>query len=94
MRLVRALSPCPTNEKEHQSITPTRPTMGILTQRKVTTWRQLMVPLSSSDDDLPFVKHDAQVDFNPDGARICYNQEPAPMSDSPPPSPPHYIVSG
>jgi hypothetical protein len=53
-----------------------------------------VVPPSSRDDDLPLVKHDAQVDLNPTGARICYTQEPALMSDSPPPSLPPYIVSG
>jgi hypothetical protein len=53
-----------------------------------------VVPSSSSDDDLTLVKHDARVDLNPGGARICYTQEPALMSNSPPPSPPPYIVSG
>jgi hypothetical protein len=57
--------------------------MGILTLRKVSIRRQLVVPLSSSDDILPLVKHDAQVDLNPGGSRICYTQEPALMSDSP-----------
>jgi hypothetical protein len=28
--------------------------------------------LSSSNDNLPLVKHDARVDLNPDGARIRY----------------------
>jgi hypothetical protein len=65
--------------------------MGIVTMRKVTIWRQLVVP-SSSDDDLSLVKHDAQVDLYPGGTRICYTQEPAFLSDSPPPSPPPYIV--
>jgi hypothetical protein len=46
--------------------------MGILTPRKVTIQRQLVVPSSSSDDDLPLVKHDAQVDLNPSGVRIRY----------------------
>jgi hypothetical protein len=73
---------------------PTRPTTGILTPRKVTIWRQLVVPSSSSDDVLSLVKHDSQVDLNPDGTRICYTQEPAFVSDSPPPSPPPYIMSG
>jgi hypothetical protein len=68
--------------------------MGILILRKVTAWCQLMVPSSSSDNDLSLVKHDARVDLNPGGMRICYTQEPALMSDSPPPSPPFNIVSG
>jgi hypothetical protein len=75
-----ALSPRPTIGKEHQSVMPTRPTMGILTPRKVTVQRQLVVPLSSSDDDLPLVKHDARVDPNLGGARIRYTQEPALVS--------------
>jgi hypothetical protein len=79
--------------KEHRSVTPTRPTTGILTPRKVTARRQLMVPSSSSDDDLSLVKHDARVDLNPDGTRIRYTQEPALVSDSPLPSPSCYIVS-
>jgi hypothetical protein len=73
---------------------PTRPTMGILTFRKVIVQRQLMVPLSSSDDELSLVKHDARVDLNPDGTRIRYTQEPALMLESSPPSPPCYVVSG
>jgi hypothetical protein len=68
--------------------------MGILTLRKVIVQRQLMVPLSSSDDELSLVKHDARVDLNPDGTRIRYTQEPALMSESSLPSPPCYIVSG
>jgi hypothetical protein len=72
----------------------TRPTMGILTPIKVTIQLRLVVPLSSSDDDLSLVKRDARVDPNPGGARIRYTQEPALMSDSPPPSPPPYIMSG
>jgi hypothetical protein len=74
--LTHALSLHPTIGKEHRSVTPTRPTMGILTQRKVTSQHQLVVPSSSSDDDLPLVKHDARVDLNPDGARIRYTQKP------------------
>jgi hypothetical protein len=89
-----ALSPRLTIGKEHRSVMPTRLTMGILTLRKVIVQRQLMVPLSSSDDELSLVKHDAQVDLNPDGTRIRYTQEPALMSESSPPSPPCYIVSG
>jgi hypothetical protein len=80
--------------KEHQSVMPTRPTTGILTLRKVTIRRQLVVPLSSSDDDLPLVKHVTWVDLNPGGARICYTQEPALVSDSPPSSLPPYILLG
>jgi hypothetical protein len=53
-----------------------------------------VVPSSSSGDDLPLVKHDARVDLSPDGARIRYTQEPALLSESPPPSLPPYIVSG
>jgi hypothetical protein len=53
-----------------------------------------MVPLNSSGDDLPLVKHDARVDLNPDGARIRYTQELALVSDSPPSSLPPYIMSG
>jgi hypothetical protein len=88
------LSPHPMIRKEHRSVTPTRPTTGILTPRMVTIRRQLVVPLSSSDDDLPLVKHDAMVDLNPDRVTICYTQEPALMSDLPPPSLPPYIVLG
>jgi hypothetical protein len=66
---------------------------GILTLRKVTAQRQLVVPSSSSDDNLSLVKHDTRVDLNLSGMRILYTQEPALMSDSPPPSPPCYIVS-
>jgi hypothetical protein len=67
--------------------------MGILSPRMVTVQCQLVVPSSSSDDDLPLVKHVTRVDLNPGGVRICYTQEPALMSDSPPPSPPPYIMS-
>jgi hypothetical protein len=73
---------------------PTRPTTGILTPRKVIIRRQLVVPSSSSDNDLPLVKHDAQVDLNPGGARIHYTQESALVSDSPPSSLLPYIMSG
>jgi hypothetical protein len=73
---------------------PTCPTTAILTLRKVTIHCQLVVPSSSSDDDLPLVQHDAQVDLNPGGARIRYTQEPALMSDSPPSSLSPYIMSG
>jgi hypothetical protein len=57
----RALSPCPMIGKEHRSITPKRPTMEILTPRKVTIRRQLVVPPSYSDNDLSLVMHDARV---------------------------------
>jgi hypothetical protein len=73
---------------------PTSPTTGILTLRKVTIRRQLVVPSSSSDDDISLVKHDARVDLSPDGATICYTQESTLVSDSPPLSPPPYIVLG
>jgi hypothetical protein len=53
-----------------------------------------VVPSSSNDDDLSLVTHDARVDLNPSGVRICYTQELALMSNSPLLSPPHYIVSG
>jgi hypothetical protein len=92
--LVHTLSPRPTIRKEHQLVMPTRPTTGVLTPRKVTIRHQHVVPLSSSNDDLLLVKHDTRVDLNPNGGRICYTQEPALMSDSPPLSPPPYIVSG
>jgi hypothetical protein len=80
--------------KEHRSITPTRPTIEVLTQRKVSVRHQLVVPSSNNDDDLPLVKHRARVDLNLGGARIRHTQELAIMSDSPPLSPPSYIVSG
>jgi hypothetical protein len=69
---VRALSPRPTIRKEHRSVTPTCPTTEVLTPRKMTIWHQLVVPSSSSNDDLPLVKLDAWVDLNPSGARIHY----------------------
>jgi hypothetical protein len=53
-----------------------------------------MVPSSSSDDDLPLVKHDAQVDLNPGGTRICHTQEPALVLDSPPSSSLLYTMLG
>jgi hypothetical protein len=46
--------------------------MGILTPRKVTIRHQLVVPSSSSDDDLPLMKHDARVDLNLGAVRIRY----------------------
>jgi hypothetical protein len=75
-------------------VTPTSPTTGILTPRKVNARRQLEVPSSSSDDDLSLVKHDAWVDLNPGSMRVRYTQEHVVVSDSPPPSPSHYIMSG
>jgi hypothetical protein len=70
--LARSLSPHPTIRKEHRSVTAMCPTMGILTLRKVTIRHQLVVPSSSSDDDLSLVKHDTRVDLNPSGVRIRY----------------------
>jgi hypothetical protein len=93
MRLTHALSPRPMFGKEHRLDMPTRPTTGILTLSKVAIRRQLVVPSSSSNDDLPLVKHDAQVDLNPGSARIRYPQEPALVSNSPLLSLPPYIVS-
>jgi hypothetical protein len=90
----RTIFPRPMIGKQHRSVTPTRPTMGILTPRKVTIRRQLVVPSSSSDDDLPLVKHDTKVNLNPGGVRIRYTQEPGLMSDSPPSSLSPYIVLG
>jgi hypothetical protein len=92
-RLTRAFSPHPVIGKEHRSITPTCPATGILTLRKVTIIHQLVVPLSSSDDNLPFVKHDARDDLNPGDVRIRYTLEPALISDSPPSSSSPYILS-
>jgi hypothetical protein len=40
------------------------------------------------------VKRDAQVDLNPSSVRIRYTQKSTLVSDSPPPSPPRYIVPG
>jgi hypothetical protein len=93
MRPAHALSPRSMIRKEHRSVTPTHPTTRILTLRKVTAQLQLMVPSSSSDDGLSLVKHDARVDLNPGSAWISYTQEPALVLDSPPLSPPCYIVS-
>jgi hypothetical protein len=69
--------------KEHQSVTLTSPTTGILTLKKVTIRHQLVVPLSSRNDDLPLVKHDTWVDLNPIGTSIRYTQEPSLASHSP-----------
>jgi hypothetical protein len=82
-RHVRALSPSPTIGKEHCSVMPTRPSMGVLTLKKITIRCQLVVPSSSSDNNLPFVRYDARVNLNSGSARIHYTQEPALMSDSP-----------
>jgi hypothetical protein len=71
-RPIHGLSPRPMIGKEHRSVTPTRPTTGILTPRKVTIRCQLVLPLSSIDDDLPLVKRDARVDLNPTSKRIRY----------------------
>jgi hypothetical protein len=92
-RPIHALSPCPTIGKEHHLGMPTRSSAGVLTPKKITIQRQLMVPSSSSNDDLPLVRHDTRVDLNSGGARIRYTQEPALMSDSPPWSLLPYIVS-
>jgi hypothetical protein len=58
--------------------------MGVLTPKKITIWCQLVVLSSSSDDNLPLVRHIARVDLNSDGVGICYTQEPELMSNSPP----------
>jgi hypothetical protein len=89
-----ALSPRSMIGKEHRSVTPTHPTTWILTLRKVTTRCQLVVPSSSSDDNLSLVKHETRVDLNPSGARIRYTQEPDLVFHSPLPSPRCYIVLG
>jgi hypothetical protein len=75
-RPTHALSPRLMIGKEHRSVMPTRPTTGFLTPQKLTIRRQLLVPSSSSDDDLPLVKHDARVDLNHSCVRIHYTQEP------------------
>jgi hypothetical protein len=79
-------------EKEHRSVTPTWPMTGALAPWKVTV-RQTLVINSSSDEGLPLVKHDAQVDPNPSGAQIHYAQKPA-LAESPPRSPSPYTTSG
>jgi hypothetical protein len=50
---VRALSTHPMIGKEHQSVTPSCLTTGLLTLRKVTVWHQLVVPLALVSDLLP-----------------------------------------
>jgi hypothetical protein len=92
-RPTHALSLHLTIEKEYRSVKATRPTTGILTPWKATTRCQLVVPSSSSNDNLSLVKHDTWVDLNPGGMRILYTQESALVTDSPLPSPPCYIVS-
>jgi hypothetical protein len=83
-RPVCVLSPSTTIGKEHCSVMPTRPSMGVLTLKKITIRCQLVVPSSSSDNNLPLVRYDARVNLNSGSARIHYTQEPALMSDSPP----------
>jgi hypothetical protein len=68
--------------------------MGVLTLRKVTIPRNLVVHSDSDNNDLPLVRHDAQVDLNPDGARIHYTQEPVLLVESPMSNPPPYIIAG
>jgi hypothetical protein len=55
---------------------------------------QLVVLSSSSDDNLPLARHDARVDLISGSTRIRYTEEPALVSDSPPQSPPPYIMLG
>jgi hypothetical protein len=93
-RLGSALSPHPTIRKEDRSVTPTRPTMGVLTPRKVVVRCNLVVHSGNSDDDLPLVQHDAWVDLNPDGVRIYHTQEPTLLVELPLSSPPPYIMVG
>jgi hypothetical protein len=91
---VRVLSAHPMIGKENHSVTPTRPSTGVLTPKKITIRCQLVVLSSSNDDDLPLVKHDTRVDLNSSGVRIRYTQEHALVSNSPPQSLSPYIVSG
>jgi hypothetical protein len=93
-RPVQAISPRPMIRKEHRSVMPMRPSTSVLTSKKITIQRQRVVPSSSSNDDHPLGRHDAQVDLNSGGARIRYTQELALVLDSPPQSSPLYIVSG
>jgi hypothetical protein len=67
---------------------------GVLPPKKVTVRRQLVVQSSSSDHNLPLVKHDARVDLNPGSTRIRYTLEPTLKSDLPLLSLPCNIVSG
>ena len=85
------LTPRPTIGKECGSATPTRPTTGMLTPRKVTLRRKVVIDTGSDDDDnTPLTRHDARVDLNPSGARIHYTQELAFVMESPP----RFIVTG
>jgi hypothetical protein len=70
--------------KAHHSVMPTRPSTGVLTSKKITIRRQLVVPSSSNNDYLPLVKHDAQVDLN---LRACTHVR---LTSVEPP----YILSG
>jgi hypothetical protein len=94
LRPVRALSPHLMIGKEHRSVMPTHPFTGVLTPKKITIRCHMVVRSSSSDDDLPLVKHDARADLNPSGARIRYTQEPALVLDSPPSSLTPYMSWG
>jgi hypothetical protein len=67
---------------------------GVLTPRKVTIRRSVVVSPSNSYDDLPLMKHDARVDLNHSGVRVHYTEEPTLLAESPPHSPPPYIMSG
>jgi hypothetical protein len=91
---VRVLSPRPKIGKEQCSVMPMHPSMGVLTPKKITIRRQLVVPSSSSGDDLPLARYDTQIHLNSSGVRICYTLEPTLVLDSPPPNPLSYIVSG
>jgi hypothetical protein len=64
-RPVHALSTRTTIGKEHRSVMPTCPTTGFLTPRKVTIRRQLVVPSSSSDDDLPLMSDSPPLSLPP-----------------------------
>jgi hypothetical protein len=77
-----------------RSVIPMRQMLGVLSPRKVTIRHNLVVHSGNSDDDLPLVRHDDRVDLKPDDVRIRYTQEPTLLAESPPHSPPPYIVSG
>jgi hypothetical protein len=79
--------------KEPLLVTPTCPMMGVLTPRKVTIQRNLVVNSSSNDDDLPLVRHDGRVHLNPGSVKIHHIQEPALLAESPLHSPPANIES-
>jgi hypothetical protein len=68
--------------------------MGVLTPWKVTVQCNMVVHSGSSDGDLPLVRHNARVDPNLGGVRICYTQETMLLAELPPSSPPPYIVVG